>query len=101
MECSALPCPVLVEFSLGHAPRSAARRLITGACFPMAKVAVFALWGGYRAYALKEVGRPAAPVNIPPRTWWWTSQLAAGLLLALFLAASLARDYPRFFDGAL
>ena len=55
------------------------------------------LWAGYRAYRRKEVGHHAAPIAIPARWWLWIILFLAGLLLAMTLAASLARHYPHIF----
>ena len=55
------------------------------------------LWGGHRAYSRKEIGQHSAPIAIPTRWWLWIIPFIVGLLLALTLASSLAKHYPRFF----
>src|SRR5438067_10092907 len=59
--------------------------------------AATALWAGHRAYVRKEIGHHCAPITIPARWWLWILLVIAGVLLALTLAASLAKHYPRFF----
>lgn len=70
------------------------------ACPLLLVLSVAALFGGYRAYARKEIGHHSVPFAVPPLWWLWISLLAAGLLFALFLAASLAKHYPKFLVGA-
>jgi len=60
-------------------------------------LAMASLWGGYRAYARKEIGHHTAPIAIPARWWMWMILFVLGLLLALTLASSLAKHYPSFF----
>jgi hypothetical protein len=67
-------------------------------CPLLAFLSVATLWGGYVAYQRKEVGHHAAPIAIPARWWLWIILFAAGLVLALTLAASLARHYPLIFN---
>lgn len=57
------------------------------------------LWAGHRAYCRKEIAHHSAPIAIPGRWWLWILIFILGLLLALTLASSLARHYPRFFAG--
>lgn len=53
-----------------------------------------ALWGGYRAYLLKEIGHQYQPLTLPPRFWIWLFVLGCGLGLAFLLVSLLARQYP-------
>lgn len=53
-----------------------------------------ALWGGYRAYVLKEIGHHHRPLTLPPRFWLWLFVLGCGLALAFLLVSLLARQYP-------
>ena len=64
-------------------------------------LAAAALWGGHRAYARKEVGHHTAPITLPARWWLWILLFLAGLLLALTLASSLAKHYPRLFGDTV
>jgi hypothetical protein len=59
--------------------------------------ATTALCGGFRLYARKEIGHHSAPLAIPARWWLWIILFTIGVLLALSLASSLAKHYPRFF----
>lgn len=52
------------------------------------------LWGGYRAYLLKEIGHHSQPLTLPPRFWLWLVVLVAGIGLAYFLVSLLAGQYP-------
>jgi hypothetical protein len=61
--------------------------------------AAAALAAGHRVYVRKEIGHHTAPMAIPGRWWLWILLFLLGLLLALTLASSLARHYPRFFAG--
>lgn len=58
-------------------------------------VAIAVLCLGYPAFMRKESGRQMAPITIPPRWWLWIALFVVGLLIALTLAASLAKHYPR------
>ncbi len=62
--------------------------------------AVATLWIGHRAYARKGIGHHSAPIIIPARWWLWVILFILGLLLALTLASSLAKHYPRVFATA-
>ena len=66
-------------------------------CPLLALLATTVLWGGHRAYARKEIGHHTAPITLPARWWLWIILFLAGVLLALTLASSLAKHYPRFF----
>ena len=66
-------------------------------CPMLLVLAATVLWTGHRAYSRKEIGHPSAPLTIPARWWLWIVLFIAGLLLALTLASSLAKHYPRFF----
>src|SRR5438094_515588 len=66
-------------------------------CPMLLVLAATVLWTGHRAYSRKEIGHPCAPLTIPARWWLWIVLFIAGLLLALTLASSLAKHYPRFF----
>ena len=69
------------------------------ACPLLLVSATAVLWAGHRAYTRKEIGHHSAPITIPPRWWLWIILFIAGLLLALTLASSLAKHYPRLFSG--
>jgi hypothetical protein len=66
-------------------------------CPLLALLATASLFGGHRAYARKEIGHHTAPITLPARWWLWIILFLAGVLLALTLASSLARHYPRLF----
>ena len=66
-------------------------------CPLLALLATTVLWGGHRAYARKQIGHHTAPITLPARWWLWIILFLAGVLLALSLASSLAKHYPRFF----
>ncbi len=53
-----------------------------------------ALWGGYRAYRLKEIGDHHQPLNLSPRFWLWLVCLGIGIALAFLLISLLARQSP-------
>jgi hypothetical protein len=55
-----------------------------------------ALWGGYQAYILKEIGQHDRPLSLPPRFWLWLVLLGLGLAVGLLLISLLARQYPHF-----
>jgi len=57
--------------------------------------AIAGLWVGHRIYVRKEVGYYSAPLIIPARWWLWLALFLVGLILALALAASLAKHYPK------
>src|SRR6266545_7476740 len=67
------------------------------ACPLLALLAIAALWGGHRTYARKEIGHHTTPITLPARWWLWIILFLAGVLLALTLASSLAKHYPRLF----
>ena len=71
------------------------------ACPLLVLLASAVLWGGYRGYIRKEVGHHSAPITLPARWWLWIAVFVAGVLLALTLAASLARHYPRLFTAVV
>ena len=66
-------------------------------CPLLALLATASLCGGYRAYARKQIGHHTAPITLPPRWWLWIVLFLAGVLMALTLASSLAKHYPRLF----
>jgi hypothetical protein len=55
---------------------------------------LLALWGGYKAYLVKEIGQHHTPLTLPPRFWLWILGLGIGLALALLLLSLLATQYP-------
>jgi hypothetical protein len=54
------------------------------------------LWGGHRAYRRKEVGLYTGRFSLPQGWWAWLILFVAGLALALFLIAALAKQFPKF-----
>ena len=66
-------------------------------CPLLALLATASLFGGHRAYARKEIGHHTAPLTLPARWWLWIILFLAGVLMALTLASSLAKHYPRLF----
>jgi hypothetical protein len=67
-------------------------------------VGLSALWGGYRAYLLKEIGHHHQPLTLPPRFWLWLFVLGIGMAAAFILVTLLARQYPQLLapvDGRL
>jgi hypothetical protein len=70
------------------------------ACPLLLGVAATILCAGYRGYQRKEIGHHSAPLTLPARWWLWMLVFLAGALLALTLAASLARHYPQLFSPA-
>jgi hypothetical protein len=70
------------------------------ACPLLTVFGLASLVAGDRAYARKEVGHQSVPLSVPPRLWLWIFLFIAGVLLALRLAASLARHFPKFLLGA-
>jgi hypothetical protein len=52
------------------------------------------LWGGYRGYALKEIGYHYQPLTLSPRFWLWLICLGVGIALAFLLVLLLARQSP-------
>ena len=67
------------------------------ACPLLLASGIAALWLGFRAYMRKEIGHHSAPITLPARWWLWLVLFLAGLLLAMTLAASLAKHYPKLF----
>jgi len=69
------------------------------ACPLLALLATASLCGGHRVYARKEIGHHTTPITLPARWWLWILLFLAGVLLALTLASSLAKHYPRLFGN--
>jgi hypothetical protein len=68
-------------------------------CPLLALLAAAVLGFGYRAYIRKEIGHLTSPFVLPARWWLWILLFLAGLLLAMALAASLAKHYPQLLKG--
>jgi hypothetical protein len=66
-------------------------------CPLLAVVALAVLCAGGWVFARKEIGRSTVPMTIPSRWWLWIVLFVAALLLAMVLATSLAKHYPRVF----
>jgi hypothetical protein len=58
-----------------------------------------ALVMGYRGYREKEIDRTFVPLVLPGFWWLWILVFLLGLGLVLWLAESLARQYPQLLSG--
>jgi hypothetical protein len=58
-----------------------------------------ALAAGWWHYCRKEVGPPAAPLELPVYWWLWTLLFLLGIALAMVLVSWLARQVPAFLSA--
>ena len=68
-------------------------------CPLLAFLAAAVLWGGSRAFRLKEVGHQTAPIAIPAQWWLWVALSIGALVSVLALVASLAKHYHHLLRG--